>query len=230
MKRLITFIALVLPSLAFAQWRVGVNGGATYNHSTISKHYMTDYQWKDRWGVTLGVMGQYDVNDWLGVRAELDWTQKNYRLTRQILSNLDYKYVNNYLQLPVMASFSFGGKQLRGFCNAGVYGGYWLTSGREGTDFNNSSEKVYEFSEDIKFNSERDQRFDFGFVGGIGLEYRFCQRWAAQVEMRYYYSTVSTQKDYMRLSDPRYNSTAGRAGRPVVQLLNKVNRNNIGIT
>lgn len=209
MKRLITFIALVLPSLAFAQWRVGVNGGAIYNHSTISKHYMTDYQWKDRWGVTLGVMGQYDVNDWLGVRAELDWTQKNYRLTRQILSNLDYKYVNNYLQLPVMASFSFGGKQLRGFCNAGVYGGYWLTSGREGTDFNNSSEKVYEFSEDIKFNSERDQRFDFGFVGGIGLEYRFCQRWAAQVEMRYYYSTVSTQKDYMRLSDPRYNSTLG---------------------
>ena len=209
MKRLITFIALVLPSLAFAQWRVGVNGGATYNHSTISKHYMTDYQWKDRWGVTLGVMGQYDVNDWLGVRAELDWTQKNYRLTRQILSNLDYKYVNNYLQLPVMASFSFGGTQLRGFCNAGVYGGYWLTSGREGTDFNNSSEKVYEFSEDIKFNSERDQRFDFGFVGGIGLEYRFCQRWAAQVEMRYYYSTVSTQKDYMRLSDPRYNSTLG---------------------
>ena len=209
MKRLITFIALVLPSLAFAQWRVGVNGGATYNHSTISKHYMTDYQWKDRWGVTLGVMGQYDVNDWLGVRAELDWTQKNYRLTRQILSNLDYKYVNNYLQLPVMASFSFGGKQLRGFCNAGVYGGYWLTSGREGMDFNNSSEKVYEFSEDIKFNSERDQRFDFGFVGGIGLEYRFCQRWAAQVEMRYYYSTVSTQKDYMRLSDPRYNSTLG---------------------
>lgn len=209
MKRLITFIALVLPSLAFAQWRVGVNGGATYNHSTISKHYMTDYQWKDRWGVTLGVMGQYDVNDWLGVRAELDWTQKNYRLTRQILSNLDYKYVNNYLQLPVMASFSFGGKQLRGFCNAGVYGGYWLTSGREGTDFNNSSEKVYEFSENIEFNSERDQRFDFGFVGGIGLEYRFCQRWAAQVEMRYYYSTVSTQKDYMRLSDPRYNSTLG---------------------
>ena len=209
MKRLITFIALVLPSLAFAQWRVGVNGGATYNHSTISKHYMTDYQWKDRWGVTLGVMGQYDVNDWLGVRAELDWTQKNYRLTRQIFSVLDYKYVNNYLQLPVMASFSFGGKQLRGFCNAGVYGGYWLTSGREGTDFNNSSEKVYEFSEDIKFNSERDQRFDFGFVGGIGLEYRFCQRWAAQVEMRYYYSTVSTQKDYMRLSDPRYNSTLG---------------------
>lgn len=209
MKRTIIFLALMLPSLAFAQWRVGVNGGATYNHSTISKHYMTDYQWKDRWGVTLGVMGQYDVNDWLGVRAELDWTQKNYRLTRQIFSNLDYKYVNNYLQLPVMASFSFGGKQLRGFCNAGVYGGYWLTSGREGTDFNNSSEKVYEFSEDIKFNSERDQRFDFGFVGGIGLEYRFCQRWAAQVEMRYYYSTVSTQKDYMRLSDPRYNSTLG---------------------
>lgn len=208
MKRTILFMALMLPTLAFAQWRVGVNGGATYNHFTISKHYMTDYQWDDRWGATLGVMGQYDVNDWLGVRAELDWTQKNYRLTRHIY-DLDYKYVNNYLQLPVMASFSFGGRQLRGFCNAGVYGGYWLTSGREGTEFNSGSGRDYEFSENLKFNSERDQRLDFGLVGGAGLEYRFCRHWAAQVEMRYYYSTVSTQKDYMRLSDPRYNATLG---------------------
>lgn len=202
-------MALMLPTLAFAQWRVGVNGGADYNHTTISKHYMTDYQWDDRWGVTLGVMGQYDVNDWLGLRAEFDWTQKNYRLTRQFFSEVDYKYVNNYLQLPVMASFSFGAERLRGFCNAGVYGGYWLTSGREGMDFNSFTGKAYEFSEDLKFNDERDQRLDFGFVGGMGVEYRFGQHWAAQAEVRYYYSTVSTQKDYMHLSDPRYNSTLG---------------------
>jgi hypothetical protein len=39
------------------------------------------------------------------------------------------------------------------------------------------------------------------------MEYRFASHWAAQAEMRYYYSVVSTQKDYMRVKDPKYNST-----------------------
>lgn len=207
MKKLFTILALMLPSLGFAQWRVGVNGGADNNHFIIDKHYQTDYVYDDRWGVTLGVMGQYDVNDWLGIRAELDWTQKNYRHHRQENQLMDYKYVNNYLQLPVMASFSFGGQKLRVFCNAGIYGGYWLTSGREGFETNTFTERVYEFSEDISFNSERDQRLDFGFLAGLGLEYRFAKHWAAQVELRYYYSCVSQQKDYMHVKDPRYNST-----------------------
>ena len=125
--------------LAHGQWRIGVNGGADVNHFIVDKHYQTDFQYKDRWGLTLGVMGQYDVNQWLGVRAELDWTQKNYRHTRETKQLFNYKYVNNYLQLPVMASFSFGGQKVRGFLNTGVYGGYWLNSSREGYDTNTFS-------------------------------------------------------------------------------------------
>ncbi len=207
MKKLLTILALMLPTVAMAQWRVGVNGGADRNHFIIDKHYQTDYVFMDRWGVTLGLMGQYDVSDWLGVRAELDWTQKNYRHTRAVNKTTRYDYTNNYLQLPVMASFSFGGKKLRGFCNAGLYGGYWLNSGREGYDSNDFSDRIFNISEDLEFNSERDQRLDFGLLGGLGLEYRFHRHWAAQVELRYYYSCVSTQKDYMLVSDPRYNST-----------------------
>lgn len=104
-------LALMLPMMAFAQWRVGVNCGADMNHFIIDKQYQTDYQYKDRWGVTMGVMGQYDITDWVGVRVELDWTQKNYRQKRENLQICDYKYVNNYLQLPVMGSFSFGGEK-----------------------------------------------------------------------------------------------------------------------
>ena len=200
-------LTCMLPMLAHGQWRIGVNGGADVNHFIVDKHYQTDFQYKDRWGLTLGVMGQYDVNQWLGVRAELDWTQKNYRHTRETKQLFNYKYVNNYLQLPVMASFSFGGQKVRGFLNTGVYGGYWLNSSREGYDTNTFSGRTFDFSEDITLDSERDQRWDFGFVGGAGVEYRFASHWAAQVEMRYYYSTVSTQKDYMRNQDPHYNGT-----------------------
>ena len=193
---------------AQAQWRVGVVGGADYNVYRMDQQYMTDFKVDGRWGATLGVTGQYDVNEWLGVRAELDWTQKNYRRSRVVYSDIDYKLTNNYLQLPLMASFSFGAERLRGFCNVGVYGGYWLSSHRKGTDINFfDNDKVISFDEKVDFYDKRDQRWDCGLVGGVGIEYRLADHWAAQAEARYYYSTTSATKQYMRIADYRYNST-----------------------
>ena len=207
MKKTLTMLVLMLPMMAFAQWRVGINGGGDLNHFIIDKQYQTDYQFKDRWGGTVGIMGQYDIADWAGIRFELDWMQKNYRQTRETLKVYDYKYVNNYLQLPVMGSFSFGGQKVRGFCNLGIYGGYWLNSSRKGFDYNALTQKGYDFTEKVEFYDGRDRRWDFGFVGGAGLEYRFASHWAAQVELRYYYSTVSTTKVNDVAKDYRYNST-----------------------
>ena len=200
-------LVLMLPMMVFAQWRVGINGGGDLNHFIIDKQYQTDNQFKDRWGGTVGIMGQYDIADWAGIRFELDWMQKNYRQTRETLKVYDYKYVNNYLQLPVMGSFSFGGQKVRGFCNLGIYGGYWLNSSRKGFDYNALTQKGYDFTEKVEFYDDRDRRWDFGFVGGAGLEYRFASHWAAQVELRYYYSTVSTTKVNDVAKDYRYNST-----------------------
>ena len=207
MKKTLTMLVLMLPMMAFAQWRVGINGGGDLNHFIIDKQYQTDYQFKDRWGGTVGIMGQYDIADWAGIRFELDWVQQNYRQTRETLKVYDYKYVNNYLQLPVMGSFSFGGQKVRGFCNLGIYGGYWLNSSRKGFDYNALTQKGYDFTEKVEFYDDRDRRWDFGFVGGAGLEYRFASHWAAQVELRYYYSTVSTTKVNDVAKDYRYNST-----------------------
>ena len=204
MKKTLTMLVLMLPMMAFAQWRVGINGGGDLNHFIIDKQYQTDYQFKDRWGGTVGIMGQYDIADWAGIRFELDWMQKNYRQTRETLKVYDYKYVNNYLQLPVMGSFSFGGQKVRGFCNLGIYGGYWLNSSRKGFDYNALTQKGYDFTEKVEFYDDRDRRWDFGFVGGAGLEYRFASHWAAQVELRYYYSTVSTTKVNDVAKDYRY--------------------------
>ena len=207
MKKTLTMLVLMLPMMAFAQWRVGINGGGDLNHFIIDKQYQTDYQFKDRWGGTVGIMGQYDIADWAGIRFELDWMQKNYRQTRETLKVYDYKYVNNYLQLPVMGSFSFGGQKVRGFCNLGIYGGYWLNSSRKGFDYNALTQKGYDFTEKVEFYDDRDRRWDFGFVGGAGLEYRFASHWAAQVELRYYYSTVSTTKVNDVAKDYRDNAT-----------------------
>ncbi len=135
-KIVMALVAFLMVTTSQAQWRVGITGGADYNVFNMDQQYMTDYKVDGRWGITLGVTGQYNVTDWLGVRADLNWTQKNYRHSRVVYSDVDYKLTNNYLQLPVMASFSFGGERLRGFCNLGVYGAYWLNSHRKGSDWN----------------------------------------------------------------------------------------------
>lgn len=205
MKKIFCIIAFMLATvIAQAQWRIGITGGATYNYYSIDKHYMEDWHYKGAWGKigfcrnktlpigTIGVMGQYNFNDWFGVRMDLNLTAKNHRQYRTMVV-LDYETINNYIQLPVMASFSFGGKDVKGFFNAGIYGGYWRSARYPGL---------------IK---ERDQRFDYGLVCGAGLEWRFeflKQKWAWQIlEARIYYSTQSTQKDYMKIKDPKYNTT-----------------------
>ena len=205
-RKWILACVVMLSMAAQAQWRVGATIGADYNVFTMDKQYESDWQNNGRWGVTMGVTGQYNFNDWLGIRADLNWTQKNYRRNRDRVA-IDYRYYNNYLQLPVMASLSMGGQKLRGFVNLGFYGGYWLSSNREGVEFSSFSDRVYSFSEKIEFDNERDQRWDFGLVGGVGLEYRFATHWAAQMEVRYYYSFTSVQKQYMLIKDYRYNGT-----------------------
>lgn len=40
-----------------------------------------------------------------------------------------------------------------------------LNSSREGREYNKFTVKSYDFSEKVAFNSERDRRLDFGFVG-----------------------------------------------------------------
>ena len=207
-KLLIVCTLASMITTANAQWRAGITIGGDWNNYTIDKHYMTDWHYKGQWGWTLGLTGQYNFNEWFGVRADLNWTQKNHQQYRTgMLENTNYDTWNGYLQMPVMASFSFGGQKVRGFLNLGVYGGYWLNSRREGSDYNNFGEYTINFSEKVELNSDRDQRLDFGFLGGLGLEYRITPHWAAQAEVRYYYGTVSTQKQYMRVKDYRYNST-----------------------
>ena len=70
--------------------------------------------------MNFGLTGQYNFNDWLGLRANVTYTQKNYRFTRVDLSQMDYLHRNDYLLVPVLASFRFGGANVKGFANAGT--------------------------------------------------------------------------------------------------------------
>lgn len=219
MKKKVLFLALaaMMSVSAMAQgsddaaqgkWKVGISLGGNSNFYQMSTSYQADWKQSGRGGASIGLVGQYDFYEWLGVRAELQMIEKNYRNSRELITN-DYRYTNSYLQMPVMASFSFGGSKLRGFANLGIYGGYWMSSSVEVRTFNGIIDRYQDIEQDDMINSERDNRWVFGYVAGAGIEYRFSDRWAAQAEARYYWDATSQVKQYQRISDHRYNTTIG---------------------
>ena len=217
-RRLFRFSVFCM-ALAAAQWRVGVTAGYARNTLSMDTGYAYDLRYEARDGFTVGIPVQYDFFDWFGLRADVVFVQKGQKMHRTDVYNaIRTDTRNNYLQLPVMANFSFGGERVRGFLNAGGYVGGWLSGRREGVTrrfFSDAGDENgaitpdnrYEFDEKVPFDSRRDNRFEAGLVGGVGVSYRVAPRVELQAEGRCYYALTDMQKNYMKFRTPRYNTT-----------------------
>lgn len=214
-KRLVFLMALFLPVLVSAQWRVGFNAGYALNRYSVSNDYQYDWKYGQHHGFALGLTGQYDLKNWVGIRVDGNVVQRGYRQYRASQPGVDYTYDNYYLQLPVMASFSFGGKKIRGYANAGVYAGAWVGSLYKGSAMSlimpsmedNAELTVVPVEGKYEFQKEKDCRGDFGVVSGWGLEYLVNKNWVVYAEAMLYYSVISTTKNYMANLSPRFNTT-----------------------
>lgn len=225
LKQIKAFMVLALAVAGFmpasAQWRVGLQGGYSYNSLTTEAGYYYDRHYNPRGGFAIGVPVQYGFNGWLAVQAEVDYVQKNYELERTgFFHQLGERLTNHYLSVPVFARFSFGGERLRGYLDAGFYAGGWLAARREGTTFSMFSStydpnpdaygdltELYDYDEKYEFDSRLDNRFEGGTLIGVGVEYAVTSTWAVQAGCKYYHSLTDTQKDYMLGQVPRYNNT-----------------------
>ena len=210
MKKHLVILLLLMPLAMHAQWRIGASGGGNYNLYSINTQYQTDYRYQGAWAWNAAVFGQYNFKDWVGLRFELEACERNHRFYRTgLYEGTNYLTRNTYLQIPVMAQFSFGGQKVRGFVHTGVYAGYWLAGWQKGTMLDYLSCQVCDIDEPYVFQPDKDQRWDFGLAGGLGIEYKFLEHWALHVEGRCYYSFISTVKQYMKVQDYRYNTTLG---------------------
>lgn len=214
----IIFISALFPMSTAAQWKVGAFAGYDYNHYNIDTQYAYDLNFKGRAGVTIGMLGEYVFKDWLGVRAELVYLQKGHIMDR-LYNETMQKRRDHYLELPVMARFSFGSDKIRGFLHAGGYVGYWMNSRVKGSELSltydpdkqieyEDANEFVDYDHDYKFDKRRDNRFDAGLIGGIGLSYRILPYLEVEAEGRCYYSLTSITKNYMKHSkQPQYNTT-----------------------
>lgn len=209
----ITTILVVASGTASAQWHVGFSGGYTYNTITTSSSYQYDRNYSGAGAAVFNANAGYQFTDWFSVNAELGCIEKDYKFKRTIVPgdvNENAAISNAYVQLPIYAGFSFGGKRLRGFVNLGAYFNYWVSSHADGLTMSvvspdNSS--VYEFDESVAFDSRRDNRFESGLMAGVGMQFAASKLVTVFAEGRYYHSLTDMQKQYMGKQVARYNNT-----------------------
>ena len=213
-KHYLLVLAVIILSLtathANAQWAVGIKDGWTRTSADRTNLGRIDESYSPMSGYDIGIQAHYSFVDWMAIRVDVDYMRRSHRMDRNLpfASEVFTEYRNDYLMLPVMADFSFGGNSLRGHLLCGGYGGYWLKTNVKGKSMSTSiiDNFIVDFDEEREFTSE-DQRFTAGLVGGVGLSLESAVNIGVNIDALYYYDLVSYNKGYAHMSDPRYLST-----------------------
>ena len=121
-------------------------------------------------GIIGGVVVQFLNEKHAGVQAEFNYTQRGWAENDTIgENNLKYKNRINYIEMPIMTHVNIGGGKFRGLFNIGPYIAYAVSAKNTVKDLNSGREE----SVDYTFNSDTDNRLDYGLSAGAGFEYRF---------------------------------------------------------
>jgi hypothetical protein len=227
MKMIRWLVLLLLAKPVSAQLYLGLEGGWNRNYLTTSNASQAFTYYKDRDGFSAGIPVLYQFTDWLAVEADPSFIQKNYRIERTgYFTGIYQQNTNGYIQLPLMAQFSFGGKAMRGYVDVGGYAAYWISGRVKGTEPDilnvvdtaymtvnpgsffgvNSS---YSYNEKYVFDGVKDRRLELGAIAALGVSYECRMRYRFFVEGRYLRSLTDQQKNYETNQTPRYNDTYG---------------------
>lgn len=214
LKTIVAATMVLTPMSAMAQWKIGIEGGATLNTLLVSKCYDYDRHYTGGTNGIIAIPVRYDFRDWFGLQAEVSYFARSYSMYRsEIFEGNYYNYTNSYLDVPIMARFSFGGRKVRGYVLAGGFLGAWMDCNVEGNQMRYFQQNPdtpytnYHFDENVPFDSRRDNRLDAGLACALGLEYQFAERFSVFAEGRYLYSLTDMQKDYMMKRPSKHNST-----------------------
>ena len=214
---MLTVSALLWTTKLDAQLFVGVEAGINRNYLITNTSDKPFFEYQPSQGYSAGIPIRYAFPklSWFGgIQAIPSFVQKNYRIQRTGYYSPMYQQTNNnYVELPVMAQFKFGGniaksQSLHGILNLGGYGSYWMNSHVKGRALSPMDQENYqEFDESYTFNSTKDRRFQWGGLAGVGLQYMPNKQYVVSIEGRYAPSFSDIQKNYSENQTPRYNDT-----------------------
>jgi hypothetical protein len=196
MRTSLSVIVLALTTtVASAQiWYLGVKAGPTLSN------YKTRTPWKEATniGYSFGGVAYKQVSANLGFGAELQYIQKGY--FHKVCNTITDRLRANYLEIPVMADYTFivpGLKNFKLHANLGFYTAYWLSGKYQTEGFERDAT-----NESFDFASNNAKRFDFGPSAGGRLEY-ILNNASISLDLRYELGLLDLQN---RLNDNTNNN------------------------
>lgn len=183
---------------------IGINGGANYN--TVS--FNPTIKQNGLLGITGGVTARYISEKYFamicGAQVELNFSQRGwdekFDVTKGFSPEDSYVRTMNYLEIPFLAHLAFGKERgLQFFLNLGPQIAFLLSE-------NEKSEGSWQIKDRLpneQYGKWVENKFDYGIVGGGGLELR-TKAGNFLIEGRYYFGLGdfynSTKKDYFSRS------------------------------
>jgi hypothetical protein len=196
---------------AFGHTYIGIEAGATRNSLITDISNRSYTQNEAGAGYLIGLSIRYEHRRWLSFQTGLNLSQKNYTMARtDSFSGIYDTHINSYLQSPLVTSLRLGGEQWGCFADLGLYGAYWISARVKGNvpgilNINDSIGlggqiieyfRLISYNENYHFDNRKDNRLEFGWLTGIGADYRLGGRYRVFVEARYYQSLTDQQKRY----------------------------------
>lgn len=175
MKRILFTLLLFFPIITLGQTMIGVRGAWGLSGVYFAP---TQYQRKLIGNLDAGLMLKHYQQKYVGFQGELNIVERGYR--KPINEWAFYKRENTYIELPI---FLQGKVQYRAsylILNAGCYAAY-LVNSQEGDNLSGDY-----IMNSYDYSILRDNRFDYGLLGGLGLGYDI-NNLTLQVEVRVLY-------------------------------------------
>jgi hypothetical protein len=169
-KLLIVFLILSVAAESYAQ-TFAVRGGLNLANMLMKDDDGTySDEFKMRTGFHLGGTVEFSINDAFTFETGLLFATKGFKVEE---SGDKVILGTNNLDLPITVKAYLDAGKIKIYFNLGAYVGYGL-SGKTKQTFNGSTEE-----EDIVWGSDPDtdflKRFDFGLLGGAGIEIKSLQ-------------------------------------------------------
>lgn len=150
---------LVISQFSFAQLNFGVRAGVNIANMNFDLDGVS-LEPSSIIGINVGALLNIGVTEDFSVQPEVNFIQKGSKIDETDLTP-EFKTTFNFIEIPVLAKYAFGGESIGGFVQAGPSFGFAL----------NGTNKAGDESEDIDFDEDGIKRTDFGLQFGAGISF-----------------------------------------------------------
>lgn len=220
-KYFFVLLIFILAYNAQSQSALGLEAGLSSNYLNTNIINNAASTIKPDLGFLAGFAYYFKIKKRLVGEVGTNIIQKNYSLNRtDSLTGIYESFENTYLQSPLMMRGIYGNR-LKVFADIGLYGAYWFAGKVKGTipdifssnsnsNINGQSRESFQLSsynEKYKFDRKRDNRWEFGWIVGAGIQHPLNKKFSFFVKGACYQSLTDQQKRHIVNQIPKYNRT-----------------------